>query len=137
MLNYLKMFERIIVTSLIVMMAITIVLITIELGWLIIKEIATPPFFRPEPKELLNIFGLFLMVLVGIELVYTFKAYLTENELHIEVVLMAALIAVGRKLIILDPKDLAGSTLIGIAAVIVALVFGYYFIKKVHPHKDR
>jgi uncharacterized membrane protein (DUF373 family) len=137
MLNYLKIFERVIVTSLIVMMAITIILMTIELGWLIIKEIITPPFFTAEPKELLDIFGLFLLVLVGIELVYTLKTYLTKNELHVEVVLMAALIAIGRKVIILDPKDLAGPTLVGIAAVIFALLFGYYFIRKTHSHKDR
>ena len=56
----------------------------------------------PEPNELLNIFGIFLLVLVGIELVYTLKTYLTENALHVEVVLMAALIAIGRKVIILD-----------------------------------
>jgi len=50
---------------------------------------------------------------------------------------MAALIAIGRKVIILDPKDLAGPTLVGIAAVIFALLFGYYFIRKTHSHKDR
>ncbi|OGP88439.1 MAG: phosphate-starvation-inducible E-like protein [Deltaproteobacteria bacterium RBG_16_47_11] len=130
MLTYLKKFERIIVISLIGMMAVTITLTTIELGWLIIKEIVTPPLFMPEPNELLNIFGIFLLVLVGIELVYTLKTYLTENALHVEVVLMAALIAIGRKVIILDVKELSGLTLVGIAAIMFALSFGYYFIKQ-------
>ena len=56
-LSYLKKFERIIVISLFGMLALTITLTTIELGWLIIKEIITPPLFIPEPNELLNMYG--------------------------------------------------------------------------------
>jgi hypothetical protein len=43
MLEYLKKFERIIITALIVMMTIVVFLSTVELGWIIIKDIMTPP----------------------------------------------------------------------------------------------
>jgi hypothetical protein len=43
MLKFLKKFEKIIVITLIVMMVVTILLATIELGWLIIKDILSPP----------------------------------------------------------------------------------------------
>ena len=68
MLSLLKKFERIIVTTLIVMMAVTILLATVELAWLIIKDVITPPIILLEINELLDIFGLFLLVLLGIEL---------------------------------------------------------------------
>jgi uncharacterized membrane protein (DUF373 family) len=131
MLTFLKKFERIIVTALIVMMVVTILLATIELGWLIIKDIITPPVILLEIDELLEIFGLFLLVLLGIELVSTLKTYLTQNEIHVEVVFAVALIAIGRKVIILDVKEISSLSLIGIAAIIISLSVGYFLVKRI------
>ena len=136
MLKFLKKFERMIVTTLIVMMGLTILLATIELAWLIIKDIITPPVILLEINELLDIFGLFLLVLLGIELISTLKTYLTENEIHVEVVFAVALIAIGRKVIILDVKELPSLSLMGIAAIIISLSVGYYLVKRVFHGKD-
>lgn len=137
MLKFLKKFEKIIVTALIVMMVVTILLATIELGCLIIKDIITPPVILLEINELLDIFGLFLLVLLGIELVSTLKTYLTENEIHVEVVFAVALIAIGRKVIILDVKEISSLSLLGIAAIIISLSVGYYLVKRVLHRKDQ
>jgi uncharacterized membrane protein (DUF373 family) len=130
MLTFLKKFERMIVTALIVMMGATILLATIELAWLIIKDVITPPIILLEINELLDIFGLFLLVLLGIELISTLKTYLTENEVHVEVVFAVALIAIGRKVIILDVKELSSLSLIGIASIILSLSIGYFLVKR-------
>jgi uncharacterized membrane protein (DUF373 family) len=130
MLTLLKKFERIIVIALIAMMALTILLSTIELAWLIIKDVVTPPIILLEIHELLDIFGLFLLVLLGIELVSTLKTYLTENEIHVEVVFSVALIAIGRKVIILDVKEISSLSLLGIAAIIISLSAGYFLVKR-------
>ncbi|HDH34558.1 MAG TPA: phosphate-starvation-inducible E-like protein, partial [Nitrospirae bacterium] len=53
MLEYLKKFERIIITSLIAMMTLVVLLATVELGWIIIKDIITPPVFLLDIAELL------------------------------------------------------------------------------------
>jgi len=130
MLIVIKKFERIIVTALIVMMGLTILLATIELAWLIIKDVITPPVILLEINELLDIFGLFLLVLLGIELVSTLKTYLTENEVRVEVVFAVALIAIGRKVIILDVKEISSLSLLGIAAIIISLSVGYFLVKR-------
>jgi uncharacterized membrane protein (DUF373 family) len=130
MLDYLKKFEKIIIASLIAMMVLTILLSTIELGWIIIKDIVTEPVLLLDINELLDIFGMFLLVLIGIELLETIKAYLAESKFHLEVVLMVAMIAIARKVIILDVKELSSLTLIGIAAIIIALSAGYYLIQR-------
>ena len=130
MLSLIKKFERIIVTTLIVMMAVTILLATVELGWLIIKDVITPPIILLEIHELLDIFGLFLLVLLGIELISTLKTYLTENAIHIEVVFAVALIAIGRKVIILDVKEISSLSLLGIGAIIISLSVGYFLVKR-------
>jgi uncharacterized membrane protein (DUF373 family) len=136
MLTFLKKFERMIVTILIVMMGLTILLATIELAWLIIKDVITPPIILLEINELLDIFGLFLLVLLGIELVSTLKTYLTANEVHVEVVFAVALIAIGRKVIILDVKELSSLSLIGIASIIISLSVGYFLVKQAFHGKD-
>jgi len=136
MLRFLKNFERWIVSALIVMMVVTVLLATIELAWLIIKDVITPPVILLEIEELLDIFGLFLLVLLGIELVSTLKTYLTESEVHVEVVFAVALIAVGRKVIILDVKEISSLSLIGIAAIIISLSVGYFLVKRSFQRKS-
>ena len=130
MLEYLKKFERIIITALVVMMIIVVFLSAIELGWIIIKDIMTPPIVLLEITELLEIFGLFLLVLIGIELLEMIIVYLKENVVHVEVVFLVAMIALGRKVVILEVKDVPSLTLVGMAAIILALSLGYYLIKR-------
>ena len=130
MLTFIKKFERMIVTALVVMMGLTILLATIDLAWLIIKDVITPPVIILDINELLDIFGFFLLVLLGIELISTLKTYLTENEVHVEVVFAVALIAIGRKVIILDVKELSSLSLIGIASIILSLSIGYFLVKR-------
>jgi len=128
MLVLMKRFERVIVTALILLMILVIGLATVEVAWLVIQDIVSPPVLLLEIDELLDIFGMFLLVLVGIELLYTLRAYWAENEVHVEVVFAMALIAVARKVIILDVKELDSLVLIGIAAIVLALSVGYYYV---------
>ena len=114
-------------------MAVVLLLSTIELAWVIIKDIITPPIILLEIDELLEIFGLFMLVLIGIELLDTIaKTYMNESADHAQIVMAVAIIAIARKVIILDVKDLSGFALVGIAAIILALSIGYYLIKKKH-----
>ena len=127
---FLKKFEHIIVMSLIIMMIIVVVLATIELGWIIIRDIITAPIILLEINELLEIFGFFLLVLIGIELLETIKAYLLTNVVHVEIVLEVALIAIARKVIILDISKYDSLTLIGMAALISAVALAFLVIKR-------
>ncbi|MGD8258785.1 MAG: phosphate-starvation-inducible PsiE family protein [Desulfobacterales bacterium] len=127
---FLKIFEQVIVVSLIAMMVIVVVLATIELGWIIIRDIITHPIILLEIDELLEIFGFFLLVLIGIELLETIKAYLATNVIHVEIVLEVALIAIARKVIILDIDKYESLTLVGIAALISAVALAFFVIKR-------
>jgi len=127
-MKYLEKIEKVIVLSLLVMMVAVVLLSTIELGLLIIKDISTPPIFILEIDELLDIFGMFLLVLIGVELLETVKMYLTKKTVHVEIVFTVAMIAIARKVIILDVKELSSLTLVGIGTIIIALSAGYYFL---------
>lgn len=132
MLAILKKFEKGMILALILMMTTVLFLSIIELGWILVKDIMTEPVFLLEINELLEIFGLFLLVLIGIELLDSIKTYITENVIHVEVVLIVAMIAIARKVIILDIDKYSSLTFIGIACLILALSVAYYLIKKIH-----
>ena len=135
MLIILKKFEKIMIQTLMVMMAIVLGLSTIDLGWLIIKDMIGPPLLLLSVNQLLDIFGLFMLVLIGIELLETImKTYITQGQSHYEVVISVAIIAISRKVIILDLKEVDGLSLIGIASIVVALTVGYFLMKKSQSH---
>jgi uncharacterized membrane protein (DUF373 family) len=122
--------ERYVIYSLVIMMAGVLVLATIELAYNIVLAVINPPIFLLEFEEVLVLFGSFLLVLIGIELLDTIKIYFKRNVVHVEVVVLVAIIAIARKVIILEPGDYDGVTLIGIAAIILSLALSYYLIKK-------
>ena len=78
-------------------------------------------------QGLLEVFGYFLLVLIGVELLETLKAYIKRDVIHVRVVLEVALIAMARKVIIEEPNTVPGLTLFGIAALILALGVAFYF----------
>ena len=130
MIDYLHKFERAVIGTLILMLALVILLSVVELGWVLISDIITPPVFILEIRELLELFGLFLLVLIGVELLETMKKYYTEGRVTLDVIITVSLIAIGRKIITMDPKAYEALTLVGMAAIILALFAGYWIIKK-------
>jgi len=131
MLTILKKYEKIMIQALMVMMAFVLGLATIDLSWLIIKDIIKPPYFLLSIDQLLEIFGLFMLVLIGIELLESImKTCITQDQPHYQVVLSVAIIAIARKVIILDVKETDSLNLFGIAAIVVALTVGCYPMKK-------
>jgi uncharacterized membrane protein (DUF373 family) len=81
-------------------------------------------------EELLEVFGFFLMVLIGLELLETIKAYLEQDKVHVEVVVLVAMVAIARKVIILDLDEMDAEMLLGVSAVIVTLSVAYVLITK-------
>ncbi|WP_208729676.1 phosphate-starvation-inducible PsiE family protein [Corallococcus exercitus] len=125
---FIKKFERAVVVSIIVMMMVVLALSTLELGWIIVKDIITPPILLLEVDELLEIFGFVLLILIGVELLETIKAYLRDNVVHVEIVLEVALIAIARKVIVLDLSKYDGVSVLAVAGLIVALA-GALFLR--------
>ena len=119
--------QKLVVVALAAMLTVVVLLSTLHLGVLIAQEVWTPPRFLIRVQGLLEIFGYFLLVLIGVELLETLKAYLRKDVIHVRVVLEVALIAMARKVIIEEPNAVPSLTLIGIAALILALGIAFYF----------
>ncbi|NJN71537.1 MAG: phosphate-starvation-inducible PsiE family protein [Limnothrix sp. RL_2_0] len=136
MLKLFKQYEKLMIQLLMAMMSIAIGLATLDLGWVIFQDVMAPPVPLLDADQLLDIFGLFMLVIIGIELLETImKTYLVKGEPHFEVVLSVAIIAIARKVIILDLKKIDSLSLFGIAAIILSLTVGYYFMKRSHTEE--
>ena len=133
---FLERFERTVVLILLAMMSFVVFLTTVELAVILIQEMIKPPVLLLNIEEMLTVFGFFLMVLIGIELMETVKIYIERRTVYVEVILMVAVIAIARKVIILDVKEMDTGSLLGIAAIILALAIGYLAIKRAPDKKE-
>ena len=123
-------FEWFIVIALLLMMMLALLASTVELGIILFDQLMEPPKFLLDVKEMLTVFSFFLMVLIGLELVETIKVYLDDNVFHVEVVVLVAIIAVARKIIVIDYYTISHEILLGIAALMIALSVGYFLLKR-------
>ena len=124
-------FEHVIVLILLALMLVVIAVAAIDLAVVIVHSIVTPPYFvMLTLEEILAILSAFLMVLIAMELLETIRMYLEQDKVHVNVVLLVAIIAIARKVIILDVKHTDPIILFGIASIIVALCVGYYFLRQ-------
>lgn len=133
----LKKFEHSVVIGLLGMMALVVFLATVELAVIIVQRMLSgqPKLLLLDISDLLEIFGFFMMILIGLELIETIKIYLVDESIHVEVICLVAIVAIARKVIILDLYKLSALTLLGIAAIILALSVGYFFLKKAMEKK--
>jgi uncharacterized membrane protein (DUF373 family) len=122
--------QKLIALTLAVLLVIVVSLSTMHLAFLIAEEIWKKPRFVIPVQGLLDIFAFFLLVLIGVELLETLKAYLRKDGLHVRIVLEVAMIAIARKVIILEPDGVPGLTVLGLAALILALGVAFYFEKQ-------
>jgi uncharacterized membrane protein (DUF373 family) len=130
LIEYIEKFEKLIYGTLIVMLMAVLVFALVDLASTIYKAVITPPIGMILNSELTHLLGVFLLVLIGIELLDTIRAYFREKTIHVEIVVLLAIIAISRKIILLEPASTNGPEQIGIGVVIIGLAASYYLIKK-------
>ncbi len=128
--------QRGIVLALMVLMLSVVALSTVELAALIVLEIIDPETgnLLLDISELLGLFSFFFLILIGLELLETIKMYVEANVVQIELVLLVALIAVARKVIVLDLKAYPPLTIVGLGGIILALGAAYALVRRRPAH---
>jgi len=117
---------------LLILMTIIVAIAIVELGIILYVDIFDPTdgVLFLEIDELFRIFGFFFIILIGFELVETVEMYFKDNIIHAEVVLLVAVIAVSRKVILLDLEKYDPIAIIGLGIIIIALGGCYWLIKQ-------
>jgi len=122
------------VTAMQALLSLVVVLGTLVLYLLLVKnliiqlvKIESTVDFTPAMQQT---FAGVLTVVLGLELLETLKSFFTEHHLRLEVILVIAIIAVGRHVIQIDVLHTPGPVLLGLAALILALTVGYFLTKQ-------
>ncbi|WP_271252608.1 phosphate-starvation-inducible PsiE family protein [Pseudanabaena sp. Chao 1811] len=95
-------------------------------------KLLTIDLFITDPKgvftaPLLKIFGMFLNVLIALELMENVTAYLRQHVIQLELVIITALTAVARKIVIFDSKTEGDLT--GLAIAVLSLSISYWIVR--------
>lgn len=83
-------------------------------------------------SALQRVFAGVLLVLLGLELIETLNSYSAEHRVRIEVVLVVAMIALGRHIVQIDFEQTSGPQLLGVAALITGLAASYFLTRRAH-----
>lgn len=81
-------------------------------------------------KQLFEVFGYFLDILIALEILENVTAYLKKHVVQVELVIVTSLTAIARKIIIFDFDKLGGIELLGLAAGIFSLSLSYWIIRQ-------
>ncbi len=100
-----------------------------DLGVFLFKELFTTPYGKFN-TTLFKIFGLFLNILIALEILENITGYLKKHVLQVELVIVTSLIAVARKIIILDLDKVTGIDIIGLGVAVLALSISYWIIRR-------
>jgi len=122
--------KQLIIFFLMGMMLVVVFVSTAFLAWSVVDKIFLQFNGTAFQSVIIELFGLFFLVLVGIEIFETLQMYTKERVVHVEVVLLVALIVAARKIIMLDYTKTSTDVFFGIAAVVVSIGISYYLLKK-------
>ncbi len=127
-IKYINLFQTIIIKAVIVMMALVILSATLEIGWIVIRDMLNPPVFLIGVDQILDVFGLFFLVIIGIELLETVKMIIVESSMNVDVIILVGVTAIVRKVMIIDIKNTDPFFLMGLGVLIIALAAAYYLV---------
>lgn len=131
-LKRLGQIEGIVSKVLSIAMIVVILVTVIDLCFVLYRALLSTDSSGFFATTLTEIFGLFLSVLIALEILENITAYIRKHVVQVELVIATALTAVGRKLIILDLEKVSGISLIGLAIALLALSIGYLIVRSVH-----
>jgi uncharacterized membrane protein (DUF373 family) len=132
--------KRIIAGILMALMFLVVGLVTAEIvvaffAGVVMGETTRPSWLISE-AELFAVLGLFLSVLIALELIETVEVYFKKHSIHVEIVVLVAIIALARKVILLDTSKYGASVILALAALIVALGATYFMVRKAAPPEE-
>ena len=121
---------RVCVKILAVLMTFVILWGVVDVGYVLYSRLVQPPFMLLSVGDIFKIFGAFMVVLIAIEIFINIRLYLGSNILPIKLVIATALMAIARKVIVLDIESTPAIYVFAIAAVVLALGVTYWLIAR-------
>ena len=116
-----------------ILMVFVIIMGVVDVAWTLYQKLVSPPGYILTISDMLATFGAFVAVLIAIEIFINITVYLQDDVIHVKIVMATALMAIARKVIILDLEQIGAEYLWGIASIVLAISIGYWLVIKL-PH---
>lgn len=104
--------------------------------YVLYQRLITPPVFLLNINDIFYTFGAFMAVLIAIEIFINIRLYLESNDFPVKLVVATALMAIARKVIVLDIEKLTPDYIFAIAATVLALGLTYWLLHKEHKKPE-
>jgi len=130
LLRFLRVIIRFIVRLLAIMMTALIALGAIDVAWMMHEAAMREPRYILTMQDILATFGAFMAVLIAIEIFVNIVLYLRDDVIHVKIVMATALMAIARKVIILDYEQASAEYVLGLSATVLAMSIGYWLIHR-------
>lgn len=125
---------RIGVKLLALLMTMVIFMGIIDVIYVIYQKLSSPPYFLLTLNDMLSTFGAFLAVLIAIEIFLNITLYIRSDVIPVKLVVATALMAICRKVIVFDYKNLPYEYVGATALAVLALGITYWLIQKKSEH---
>jgi uncharacterized membrane protein (DUF373 family) len=116
------------VRALAVLMTGVIVFGVADVVYVLYKRLMAEPRGLLQISDILATFGAFMAVLIAIEIFVNIISYLREDVIHVRIVLATAMMAIARKVIILDYNTTSPQYIYATAAVVAAMALAYWLV---------
>jgi uncharacterized membrane protein (DUF373 family) len=107
----------------------------VDVLYVMYQQLMAPPMFMITVSDIFQLFGAFMVVLIAIEIFLNIRLYLGTEMLPVQLVIATALMAIARKVIVLDFEKTDASYILAIAAVIAALGASHWLLSHEKPVK--
>lgn len=130
LISKLYVLVRFSVRVLAILMVFVIIMGVVDVGWTIYQKLVSAPVFILTISDMLATFGAFMAVLIAIEILINITIYLRDDVIHVKIVMATALMAIARKVIILDIDQVEPSYVYAIGVVVIAMSVGYWIVHR-------
>lgn len=130
LISYLHKTIKLAIRVLAILMTLLIISGVVDVVYVYYQNLIEPPMFLLEIDDIFKTFASFLVVLIAIEIFQNIVVYLRTDVIPMQLVLATALMAVARKIIVVDLKELSPLYIFALGFVVLALGVTYYLVNK-------
>jgi len=130
LISFLHKMIKIAVKILAILMVIVIFWSVADVIYVLYNNLIEEPYMLLNISDIFKTFAAFLAVLIAIEIYQNIVLYLRTDVFPIKLVVATALMAIARKAIIIDFKDLSAAYIFATAALVLALGVTYFLVSK-------
>jgi uncharacterized membrane protein (DUF373 family) len=128
-------FEKMLAGVLLLLISAVALIAVVELCFVLYTDLTSGDGFLLGLEELFEVFGMFLIVLIAVELMASIYMYMMDKSVHVEMMLLIAVTALTRKVVVMDLEAKGDPALymLGLSALLGVLIGGYYLLKSICP----